>query len=75
MQSLGALIARVRESRADALAADALALYTHAMALMEATPPDTPETNSRKATAHRLAARAELLTARSYRWRPAPAKH
>lgn len=72
MQALGALIARVRESRADTLAAAAAAYHATASDIIKATPPDAPDAYQRRTVAHQLAARAEHLAARSYWWRPAP---
>ncbi|MFD8687829.1 hypothetical protein [Streptomyces sp. NPDC059651] len=72
MPPLGTLLARLRETRADTLAAAAATLFARSSDLYEAVTPDDPQANRRRAGAHRLAARAEHLTARSYRWRPTP---
>ncbi|MEV6074936.1 hypothetical protein AB0L80_07495 [Streptomyces sp. NPDC052069] len=74
MQPLTSLVTRLREARADALAVAATALFARASNLYEATNPDAPQANRQRHTAHRLAAHAERLTARSYRWRPAPVR-
>ncbi|MFJ3085005.1 hypothetical protein [Streptomyces sp. NPDC086838] len=71
---ISALITRVREDRADALAADAMAYFVAASDMIKETPPDAPDAYQRRVVAHQLAARAERLTARSYWWRPAPTK-
>lgn len=71
MQPLTTLVTRLCEARADTLAVAATELFTRASNLYKATDPDSPQANRERRAAHRLAARAERLTARSYWWRPA----
>ncbi|MER7967698.1 hypothetical protein ABTX35_01545 [Streptomyces sp. NPDC096080] len=63
---LTGLITRLREARATQLTLEATALYTTARHLYETADP----TDERRRIAHRLAARAEHLTARSHLWMP-----
>ena len=71
MQPLTTLVRRLREARADSLTEAAALLFARASDLYETTDADAPQANRRRYTAHRIAARAERLAARSYRWRPA----
>ncbi|MFE9300544.1 hypothetical protein [Streptomyces sp. NPDC006856] len=71
MPPLTGLVTRLREARADSLAAAAALLFKRASDLYETTDADSPQANRHRSAAHRIAARAERLAARSYRWRPA----
>ncbi|MFJ6235054.1 hypothetical protein ACIQH0_13210 [Streptomyces griseus] len=69
MHPLTTLVTRLRESRADTHATAAAALFRKASRLYAATDPAHPNANRERYRAHQLAARAERLSAKSYRWR------
>lgn len=70
-QPPSALLERLREARADALAREAAVLFRHACDLYKSADHSGPKAaRNRLRGAHRVAARAERLTARSLLWRP-----